>query len=237
MSLREVVHLRKVEAGGETVISWHSKALWDLRKNDVLDEETALRLSKILRDNRHTLMSVLQRIAEAGYFTFLATFLELEYAEQEVKFVNLHVKNHITQFERIIYLPRETKYVEVQKDRRCRVAFESLRDYFRKITRNAYVVATPQIEGKIVDALEFLERSSSEIQKLDQQISQLLSSSSEIQGEESFRAIVERIPREHPVNFVEAKTRITEAMHLVAVELSNQWNSDRYVRGELNLDS
>jgi len=26
-------------------------------------------------------------------------------------------------------------------------------------------------------------------------------------------------------------------MHLVAVELSNQWNSDRYVRGELNLDS
>ncbi|MFM7711800.1 MAG: hypothetical protein ACKO7A_03340, partial [Microcystis sp.] len=53
-SLREVVHLRKVEAAGETVISWHSKALWDLRKNDVLDEETALRLSKILRDNRHT---------------------------------------------------------------------------------------------------------------------------------------------------------------------------------------
>jgi hypothetical protein len=60
MSLREVVHLRKVEAAGETVISWHSKALWDLRKNDVLDEETALRLSKILRDNRHTLMGVVR---------------------------------------------------------------------------------------------------------------------------------------------------------------------------------
>lgn len=237
MSLREVVHLRKVEAAGETVISWHSKALWDLRKNDVLDEETALRLSKILRDNRHTLMSVLQRIDDARHFTFLATFLELEYAEQKVEFVNLHIENHITQFERISYLPRETKYVEEQKARRCRVAFESLRDYFRKITRNAYVVTTSQIEGKIVDALEFLERSSSEIQKLDKQILKLLSSSSEIQGEESFRAIVERIPREHPVNFVEAKTRITEAMHLVAVELSNQWNSDRYVRGELNLDS
>jgi hypothetical protein len=182
-------------------------------------------------------MSVLQRIDDARHFTFLATFLELEYAEQKVEFVNLHIENHITQFERISYLPRETKYVEEQKARRCRVAFESLRDYFRKITRNAYVVTTSQIEGKIVDALEFLERSSSEIQKLDKQISKLLSSSSEIQGEESFRAIVERIPREHPVNFVEAKTRITEAMHLVAVELSNQWNSDRYVRGELNLDS
>jgi Alw26I/Eco31I/Esp3I family type II restriction endonuclease len=237
MSLREVVHLRKVEAGGETIISWHSKALWDLRKDDVLDAETALRLSKILRDNRHTLMSVLQRIADARYFTFLATLLELEYAEQKVEFVNLHVENHITQFDRISYLPRETKYVEEQKARRCRVAFESLRDYFRKTTRNAYVVTTPQIEGGIVNTLGFLERSSSEIQELDKQISELLSSSSEVLGEKSFRTIVERIPMEHQVNFVEAKNKIAMVMQLAAIELSNQWNSDRYVRGELNLDS
>jgi Alw26I/Eco31I/Esp3I family type II restriction endonuclease len=237
MSLREVVHLRKVEADGETVISWHSKALWDLRKDAVLDEETALRFSKILRDNRHTLMSVLQRIADAGHFTFLATFLELEYAEQKVEFVTLHVENHITQFDRISYLPRETKYVEEQKARRCRVAFESLRDYFRKTTRNAYVVTTPQIEGGIVNTLEFLERSSSEIQELDKQISELLSSSSEVLAEKSFRTIVERIPMEHHVNFVEAKNEIAMVMQLAAVELSNQWNSDRYVRGELNLDS
>jgi len=237
MSPREVVHLRKVEADGETVISWHSQALWDLRKNDVLDQETALRLSKILRDNRHTLMSVLQRIADAGHFTFLATFLELEYAEQKVEFVNLHVENHITQFERISYLPRETKYVEEQKARRCRIAFESLRDYFRKGTRNAYVVTTSQIEGEIVNTLGFLKRSSSAIQELDKQISKLLSSSSEVPGEKSFHTIVERIPREYPVNFVEAKKRIVVVMQLAAVELSNQWDSDRYVRGELNLDS
>ena len=237
MSPREVVHLRKVEADGETVISWHSQALWDLRKSDVLDEETALRLSKILRDNRHTLMSVLQRIADAGHFTFLATFLELEYAEQKVEFVNLHVENHITQFERISYLPRETKYVEEQKARRCRIAFESLRDYFRKGTRNAYVVTTSQIEGEIVNTLGFLKRSSSAIQELDKQISKLLSSSSEVPGEKSFHTIVERIPREYPVNFVEAKKRIVVVMQLAAVELSNKWNSDRYVRGELNLDS
>lgn len=237
MSPREVVHLRKVEADGETVISWHSQALWDLRKNDVLDQETALRLSKILRDNRHTLMSVLQRIADAGHFTFLATFLELEYAEQKVEFVNLHVENHITQFERISYLPRETKYVEEQKARRCRIAFESLRDYFRKGTRNAYVVTTSQIESEIVNTLGFLKRSSSAIQELDKQISKLLSSSSEVPGEKSFHTIVERIPREYPVNFVEAKKRIVVVMQLAAVELSNQWDSDRYVRGELNLDS
>lgn len=237
MSLREVVHLRKVEADGETVISWHSQALWDLRKNDVLDEETALRLSKILRDNRHTLMSVLQIIADAGHFTFLATFLELEYAEQKVEFVNLHFENHVTQFERISYLPRETKYVEEQKARRCRIAFESLRDYFRKRTRNAYVVNTSQIEGEIVNTLGFLKCSSSAIQDLDKQISKLLSSSSDISEEDSFHIIVKCIPREYPINFVEAKKRIAVVMQLAAVELSNQWDSDRYVRGELNLDS
>lgn len=32
MVLREVVYLREVEAKGESVISWHSKALWDLRR-------------------------------------------------------------------------------------------------------------------------------------------------------------------------------------------------------------
>ena len=238
MSLREVVHLRKVEADGETVISWHSKALWDLRKDDVLDEETALRLSKILRDNRHTLMSVLQRIADARHFTFLAIFLELEYAERKVEFVNLHVENHITRFDRISYLARETKYVQEQKARRCRVAFESLRDYFRKINRNDYVVTTPQIEGGVVNTLSLLERSSSEIKALDRQISELLSSSSEVPVEDGFRTIVQHIPIERQANFVKAKNEIAMVMQLAAVELSNQWKSDRYVRrGELNLDS
>jgi Alw26I/Eco31I/Esp3I family type II restriction endonuclease len=222
MSLREVLHLRKVETDGETVISWHSQALWDLRKEDVLDDETALRLSKILRDNRHTLMSILQRIADGGHFTFLATFLELEYAQQKVDFINLHVENHITQFDSISYLPRDNKYAEEQKIRRFRVAFESLRDYFRKATRNTYVITTPQIENSI---------------ELDRQITELLSVSGTIPAEEDIRIIVESIPVDRQSNFLEAKKKITEIMQLTAVELSNQWTSDRYVRVELNLDS
>jgi Alw26I/Eco31I/Esp3I family type II restriction endonuclease len=237
MSLREVLHLRKVETDGETVISWHSKALWDLRKEDVSDDETALRLSKILRDNRHTLMSVLQRIADGGHFTFLSTFLELEYAQQKVDFINLHVENHITQFDSISYLPRDNKYAEEQKIRRFRVAFESLRDYFRKATRNTYVITTPQIENSIVNTLNLLTGSSSDIQELDRQITELFSVSGTLPSEEDLCTIVESIPVDRQSNFLEAKKKITEVMQLTAVELSNQWNSDRYVRVELNLDS
>jgi len=237
MTLREVVHLREIEANSESVISWHSKALWGLRKEDVLDDETALRLSKLLRDNRHTLMSILQRIAEANHFTFLATFLELEYAERKVEFVNLRIENHITQFDQINYLPCETKYVDEQKARGCRVAFESLRDYFRKESRNTYVITTPQIETEIAAVLDLLEISSPEIKKLDKQIAELLSSKSKVSLEEGFRSIAESIPKNNPPNFTAAKNKLATIMQLVAVELSKQWNSDRYVRGELNLDS
>ena len=237
MVLREVVHLREVEAKGESVISWHSKALWDLRKEEVLDDEAALRLSKLLRDNRHTLMSILQRIADAEHFTFLGTFLELEYAEQKVEFVNLRVENHITQLDQISYYPRVTKYADEQKARRCRVAFESLRDYFRKESRNTYVVTTPQIEVEICAVLDLLEESLPEIKNLDTQIAELLSSTSEISLEEGFRAIVNSIPKDDPGNFSAPKDKMATIMELVARELSKQWNNDRYVRGELNLDS
>jgi Alw26I/Eco31I/Esp3I family type II restriction endonuclease len=237
MSLREVVHLRAIEKSGNPVISWHSQTLWDLRKADVVDDETALRLSKMLRDNRHTLMSILQKISDAGYFTFLATFLELEYAEHNIEFVNLRVENHITRFDSIKRSPRTTKYVEEQKSRRCRVAFESLRDYFRKESRNAYVVSTQQIETEISSLLALLAQSSNATNNLDNQISLLLSSVSETSLEEGFRSIVNSIPASNSSLFSDAKKKLDTIMHLVAAELSNQWNNDRYVRGELNLDS
>lgn len=237
MTLREVLYLREVEAKGQTVISWHSKALWNLRKEDVVNDETALRFSKMLRDNRHTLMSILQRIADANNFTFLGTFLDLEYAEQEFEFVNLHVENHITQFDRLNCLRRETKYMEKQKARRCRVAFESLRDYFRKENRNEYIVSTTEIENEISSVLQILELSSPEIRDLDQQIVELLSSTSKVPIEEGFGTIVENIPKNDPPNFVNAKNRLTKVMQLASLELSSKWDSDRYVRGKLNLDS
>jgi Alw26I/Eco31I/Esp3I family type II restriction endonuclease len=237
MSLHEVVHLRAVEQSGDPVISWHSRPLWDLRKADVINDETALRLSKMLRDNRHTLMSILQRISNAGYFTFLATFLELEYAEHNIEFVNLRVENHITRFDSIKHSPRTTKYVEEQKSRRCRVAFESLRDYFRKESRNAYIVSTQQIETEISSLLALLAQSSNATKNLDNQISLLLSSASEIPLEQGFRSIVNSIPASNPSLFSNAKKKLDAIMHLVAAELSNQWDNDRYVRGELNLDS
>ncbi|MBD2776690.1 Alw26I/Eco31I/Esp3I family type II restriction endonuclease [Iningainema tapete] len=237
MTLREVIHLREVEATGVAVISWHSKALWNLRKEDVVNNETALRLSKMLRDNRHTLMSIFKTIADAGHFTFLATFLELGCAERKIDFINLRVEQHITKFDRINYTSRETKYVAEQKSRRCRVAFESLRDYFIKDNRNAIYINTDSIKSKVEAVLVALQQSSDTIKNLDTQIAAMLSSNRKMSIDEGFRGVVDSIPTIYPPNFVTAKQQLIDVMALVAVELSNQWTGDRYVRGELNLDT
>ncbi len=234
MMLRDVVHLRAVEAAGKQVISWHSKALWDARKSDVVDKETAERLSKLLRDNRHTLMSIFNRIAEAGYFTFLASYLGLHHADNDVEFVNVRVENHITRFDNLEVSRRTSRQAIKQKARRFRVAFDSLRDYFQKHNRNAFVVSNNDIDRKVESALKALEQSTESIKQLDERIAEIWSSGAGEYGEAELREIIERLPTTEPNNFALAKKELADAMALVAARLSGMWADDRYVRTTLD---
>jgi len=235
MKLRDVAHLRQVEANGEKVISWHSKALWDARKEDVVDGETALRLSKLLRDNRHTLMSILQKIAKAGYYTFLATFLNLKKAENEVYFINLRIDNSLTIFDNISRNKRQNEYVKEQKARRFRVAFQSLQEYFTKETRNAFVISSSVIDSKVEAALSILHNSSNEIRELDREIAALLSNDNLDTVDVKCRELVDRIPSIDPPEFAQAKQELKQAMSLAAGELSKMWEDERYIRTDLGL--
>ncbi|NJN13461.1 MAG: helix-turn-helix domain-containing protein [Richelia sp. RM1_1_1] len=236
MTLRDVIHLRQVEAEGEKVISWHSQALWDARKNDVVDDEKALRLSKLLRDNRHTLMSILQKIEAGGHFTFLAAFLNLKEAEHKVEFVNLQVENSRTFFDRINRRYQENKYVKEQKARRFRVAFQSLREYFSKENRNAFVISSSEIDNTVETALSVLQESANTIRELDYEIAALLSNGVRETVEQKYRDIVDKIPPTDPPEFVKAKQELKKAMALVAGKLSEMWNDERYIRTDLDLD-
>jgi Alw26I/Eco31I/Esp3I family type II restriction endonuclease len=85
MSQGDVNLLIAAEGRGEVVTSWSCKQLWDLCKGLVKSEESAKRLSKLLRDNRHTVMYMLEEIARAGHYTFLSTYLGLHHADRERK--------------------------------------------------------------------------------------------------------------------------------------------------------
>ena len=234
MSHSDVELLRQAEEEGEKVVSWYADRLWDLRKVSVTDEETALRLSKLLRDNRHTVMMILEQTARAGHLTFLSTFLGLEYADFEVEFTNVRAENHVTRFDSIEHTAR-TAYTAEQKARRLRIAFDALWDYVNKENRNALFITNPEIEKKVREALCNLDQSPEEIDRLDDELEALLSSDAAWQDDRA-RELVGRIPSrtEEPRVFAAARQRIVEAMGLVAQRLSDLWADERYVRASLD---
>lgn len=235
MSLGDVQRLRRAEEEGEKVVSWYCERLWELRKADVVDEETALRLSKQLRDNRHTVMVILEQIARAGHLAFLSTFLGLEYADYNVTFANLRAEEHVTRFDSIERTPRITKYAAEQKARRLRVAFSALWDYVNKENRNALQITSPEIEKKVREALCNLDGEPEEMEQLDKELGELLSSDTEWQDDRA-RELVERIPSraDEPKSFTAARRCLADAMDLVAQRLNDMWADERYVRASLD---
>ena len=67
----------------------------------------ALRLSKLLRDNRHTVMLMLDSLTKSpGHLTFLCTFLGLGFADEEPVFTNLRVVDQVTCLRPLTKKPR-----------------------------------------------------------------------------------------------------------------------------------
>lgn len=232
MNLSDVQRLRQMECAGASVISWHSKALWDLRKQSVCDDETALRLSKILRDNRHSFMAILREIERAGHHAFLLSLLNLECADFDVEFEGLNVLDHVTQFASQQRTRRTTKYAIEQKARRCRIALESLRTYFKKKNRSAFVISLPETETAKAAAIAALKDSPEEFRKLDKQVSRVLRLRKQEAMDAGFRRLLRKLPSPWPKQFRIAQDSLHQAMQGIARELSGRWEDERYVRAE-----
>lgn len=231
MYASDVKLLIDVELTGESVISWFAQALWNLRKASVNSAETGLRLSKLLRDNRHTYMSLLKSILDNGYYTFLASLLSLDAADFDPEFKNLNAKNHLTHFDSLIRNARTTKYATEQKARRIRIAFSSLDEYHKKENRSAFVISNQHsvIEfSKGMDALQKLQLTTS---SLDKQIGLIVSE----QGvsEADLRALASILPdilSKNQTQFARIRSHFAQGMNAVGRELSDLWDSERYVR-------
>lgn len=231
MTARDVELLRTATRRGEVVTSWYCRNLWRLRSDSVVDDETARRLSKLFRDNRHTIMeAVFAPLAARGHLAFLCTFLELEHAIYYVEFINLRVEDHITAFDEMVHTPRITKYAGEQRARRLRVAFAALRDYVQKENRNAYVISNGEIEALIDEALQILGASSANTGALNERLAELLSAP--LLDEEALRVLSAAVPTRTtaPGEFDLARQLLQEAMDLVGAELSDLWEDERYVR-------
>lgn len=228
MFYSDVVNLRRAESEGKQITTWYLSTLWRLINSRVTDSDTALRLSRMFRDNRHNAMMMLAEYMKAGQFLFLYTFLNLGYADFNYEIEKVEVANHIVTaaFKRT---PSDLKYVLEQKARRVRVAFSSLVEYSAKENRNALLVDLEE-NRKLFDAsLGALQAAGDEYQKFNGTLRRLLSR--EKVSEEELRALISTIPDfSQSENVLFARKCIQDMIDNIARHLASKWDDPRYSR-------
>ncbi len=235
MTLWDVRHLIAREREGCQVISWYGQGLWDRCMGNVHDKETALRLSKLLRDNQRNAMHLLGQVLDHGYYTFLSSMLGLDCAEDAIEFRGLRIEGYLTVYDSIVREPRVNKYVLEQKCRRLRIGVESLGEYLRKEGRHFQRIDDPGVDDCMERLLDIL--SSAGLDDLDSQVGRLLNYSQGQCDEEGLRSLIPELPGPDLPAFQAAKDLLRRAMDVIATRLADAWEDERYVRSGSNPDS
>ncbi|OCH64276.1 hypothetical protein A6E08_15165 [Vibrio lentus] len=223
MTLPDVKWLLGEEESGKDVVSWYAKPIWDGVKHLVDNEEKALRLSKVMRDNQRNAMYLLSTLYINKQFTFLCYLLGLEYADHDVEFENLVIKNYITTFSFIRKSLKSSNYSSEKKARRIRVGFEALREYYEKDNRHTYLVFDDSTKKMLDNVIVALNELSSHHFNLDRDIEESLLS------EEKLKNVSLKLENNIPP-YESIKKDLTDIMAEVAKNLISEWDSDRYVR-------
>ena len=228
MYLSDVVNLRRAEEAGKQITSWYSKAIWTKLNGRVKTVEDALKMSRIMRDNRHNAMLLLYQFLKENHALFLYTFLNLEYANFSYGLNEYKVQNHIVTAE---FKPRpsELKYVLIQKARRVRVAFDSLADYGSKENRNALIINTDDNIILKMKTKNLLDTIGEEYEKYNHALMRILSS--ENASEDALKNIISTIPSMNDLKTIkQAHNNLCIMMDNISIALSERWDDLRYTR-------
>lgn len=237
MTFWDVTYLREQEARGIPIVSWYAAPIWNSLKTRVIDEETALRLSKVMRDNQRQAMSFLALLRDEGHVSFLASLLELEFADFSAEFDGLEIVNFVTSYRALRGSARATKYAAEQKSRRVRIGFEALRSYSVKANRHFKQLNSAAIDLNLELAHQNLSSAPERLLELDKEILGILDQPGAFILEEALREVCTRLPKlaDEQV-FIAARTHLQAAMQGVAAALTALWDDERYVRSESPFD-
>jgi len=140
----------------EEVISAHSKALWNLLKNCVKKDDDALRLSKLMRENMHFILSIFSYVAERGHKNFLIkNFLHPEYANYSIMFDGFDPKTGY--YKEMIKTEGNKKQYKNNAIRYIRISFESLLQYSTKKNRHLKKWMTDEMEEDLSQIVNLLK--------------------------------------------------------------------------------
>lgn len=233
MYYSDVCHLIEIEKSGETVATWYANSIWHKCKELVTDKESALRLSRIMRDNRNVAMMLLAEFMLRKEYLFLFSLLNLQYADYDYEIIpdTTRIVNQIVTVE-FSRKASTLRYVNIQKTRKIRVAYSSLSEYAKKENRNGFSFTNSQIMALKEKAFNTLTEVSDNLKILNQQLIATLSSDDEhIDSEiEKFLSSIDYQELKQSAAFVAVKEILIQIMEIVALELYNNWNNPRYSR-------
>lgn len=155
MSYNDVQVLLMDERKGETVITWHSKHIWDKFKNKVNNDLEAIKLSSIMRANLHHVLIIFSMIKEKGYSDFLMRFLNPEYSYYDYEFNGFNPKDGT--YEKVIRKELNGKNQKNNADRYIRIAFEKLDEYMDKDNRKNKKWYSKTVDDKVKNVIGELE--------------------------------------------------------------------------------
>lgn len=232
MYYSDVQHLLAVEKQGIPVTTWYATPVWNACKNKVSDKESALRLSRIMRDNRNVAMHLLYEFMEKKEYMFLLSLLNLHYADFDYDLIedSVKVQNHIVTVD-FSQKPSTLRYVTIQKIRKIRIAFSALHDYAQKENRNGYKFSNNEIEKIKADTFVLLSTVNENITAGNQKFAQIIlnDSSTDHEIEEFINSLNYQELLQNPI-FIKAKDNLIAIMQLTASELKAKWDDPRYSR-------
>lgn len=232
MFYSDVEKLIQAERQGQTVITWYAKTAWDLCKHNVHSNEDAIKLSKILRDNRHNAMLLYGKLFDSGCLIFLASYLNLSYADFTYSNPSITIDSDRTVSATFQSKPSILKYSMIQKARRFRVAFQALDSYCEKENRNGLFVSFDGQEDLIQQILQCANAFDLKFSRLHEALT--VEGCSGFNDEEILKPIVTQLPSDDiyktDIDCVQGHLLMKKYMDSVGEILASKWGSLRYVR-------
>ncbi len=135
----DVDELLRLEKKGEQVISWHSKYIWDILKNNIHNDIDAKRASSIMakcHQNILNILSLVYKLSINGQDFLTSQYLHPEYSLVDYRFENVDLRD-LSKL-KIIQSPLDSKNKRNNQERYVRIAFESLLEFGEKKNRKNY---------------------------------------------------------------------------------------------------
>ena len=134
----DVDALLRLESQNETVVSWHSKYVWDKLKNTVTNDEDAFKLSKIMNACHKNVLYLFYLIYSETGNDFLMRYLHPEYS----MFNHTITRLDLTDLSKLEIKSKPSQSLNRQKtrERYIRIAFEALKKVGEKNNRKVKMV-------------------------------------------------------------------------------------------------